>query len=216
MNGSTWLLYVVAVVVLTITPGPTVLMCVSNAVQFGPRRAMWSVLGSTTAIVSIMGLSALGLGAVLAASDALFTALKWLGAGYLAWLGLTALFARSAADLRVADGNAAAAGGPRASRRQLLLQGLFVGASNPKALLFFSALFPQFLDPALPQGPQFLVLCATFVCFEVLWLTLYALLATRAKSWLQAPRRALGFQRLTGAVFLLAAGAVALSRRPAA
>jgi threonine/homoserine/homoserine lactone efflux protein len=211
MIWSAWLLYVVAVVVLTVTPGPTVLMCVSNAVQFGPRRAMWSVLGSTTSIVSIMGLSALGLGAVLAASDLLFTALKWIGAGYLAWLGLSALFTRSAAALQVADADAG-----RASRRQLLLQGLFVGASNPKALLFFSALFPQFLDPALPQGPQFLVLCATFVFFELLWLTLYALLATRAKTWLQVPRRALGFQRLTGAVFLLAAGAVALSRRPAA
>jgi threonine/homoserine/homoserine lactone efflux protein len=211
MVWSTWWLYVVAVVVLTVTPGPTVLMCVSNAVQFGPRRAMWSVLGSTTAIVSIMGLSALGLGAVLAASDVLFTALKWLGAGYLAWLGLSALLTRSAAALQVADADAR-----RASRRQLLLQGLFVGASNPKALLFFSALFPQFLDPGLPQAPQFLVLCATFVFFELLWLTLYALLATRAKAWLQAPRRAVGFQRLTGAVFLLAAGAVALSRRPAA
>ena len=202
---STWLLYVAAVFVLTVTPGPSVLMCVSTAVNLGPRKALITSLGSTSAIVGLMTLSALGLGALLAASETLFTALKWTGAAYLAYLGVRALLA-PASDIQVAGG--AVAGG-----RRLFAQGFLVGLSNPKALLFFGALFPQFLNPAAPQLPQFLVLGATFVFFELGWLTVYALTAARALRWLQQPRRARQFNRLTGAVFLLAAGLLATSKR---
>lgn len=202
---STWLLYVAAVFVLTVTPGPSVLMCVSTAVNLGPRKALITSLGSTSAIVGLMALSALGLGALLAASETLFTALKWAGAAYLAYLGVRALLA-PASDICVAGG--AVAGG-----RRLFAQGFLVGLSNPKALLFFGALFPQFLNPAAPQLPQFLVLGATFVCFELGWLTVYALSAARAQRWLQQPQRARQFNRLTGAVFLLAAGLLATSKR---
>lgn len=202
---STWLLYVAAVFVLTVTPGPSVLRCVSTAVNLGPRKALITSLGSTSAIVGLMALSALGLGALLAASETLFTALKWAGAAYLAYLGVRALLV-PASDIQVAGG--AVAGG-----RRLFAQGFLVGLSNPKALLFFGALFPQFLNPAAPQLPQFLVLGATFVCFELGWLTVYALSAARAQRWLQQPQRARQFNRLTGAVFLLAAGLLATSKR---
>jgi len=209
MTLSTWLLYVAAVLVLTVTPGPSVLMCISTAVNLGPRKALTAALGSTTAIVGIMALSALGLGTALAASETLFSALKWLGAGYLAFLGIQALRA-PAADIAVA-GSVAPSGTAR-----LLGQGFLVGASNPKALLFFGALFPQFLDPAAAQGPQFAVMGLTFVFFELLWLTVYALTAAKAKRWLQQPRRATQFNRATGVVFLLAAGLLASSKRGAA
>lgn len=202
----TWLLYVAAVFVLTVTPGPSVLMCVSTAVNLGPRKALITSLGSTSAIVGLMTLSALGLGALLAASETLFTALKWAGAAYLAYLGVRALLA-PASDIRVGGGAAAASG------RRLFAQGFLVGLSNPKALLFFGALFPQFLNPAAPQLPQFLLLGATFVCFELGWLTVYAFSAARAQRWLQQPQRARQFNRLTGVVFLLAAGLLATSKR---
>ena len=205
MNLSTWLLYVAAVFVLTVTPGPSVLMCVSTSVNLGARKAFVTSLGSTSAIVGLMALSALGLGTLLAASETWFTALKWAGAAYLAYLGVRALLAPGA-DIRVQGG--AVAGGKR-----LFAQGFLVGLSNPKALLFFGALFPQFLDPAAPQVPQFLVLGATFVFFELGWLMVYALTASRAQGWLQQPQRARQFNRLTGVVFLLAAGLLATSKR---
>jgi threonine/homoserine/homoserine lactone efflux protein len=100
-----------------------------------------------------------------------------------------------------------------ASNIKLLTQGFLVGASNPKALLFFGALFPQFINPSAPQLPQFLILGATFVFFEALWLTIYALSAAKAKRWLQQPRRATLFNRATGIVFLVAAGFLASSKR---
>ena len=205
MNLSTWLLYVAAVFVLTVTPGPSVLMCVSTSVNLGARKAFVTSLGSTSAIVGLMALSALGRGTLLAASETWFTALKWAGAAYLAYLGVRALLAPGA-DIRVQGG--AVAGGKR-----LFAQGFLVGLSNPKAMLFFGALFPQFLDPAAPQVPQFLVLGATFVFFELGWLMVYALTASRAQGWLQQPHRARQFNRLTGAVFLLAAGLLATSKR---
>ena len=83
MPLSTWLLYGAAVLLLTATPGPSVLMCVSTSVNLGTRKALVVALGSTTAIVGIRVLSALGLGAALAASETLFAALKWLGVAYL-------------------------------------------------------------------------------------------------------------------------------------
>lgn len=210
MNLSTWLLYVAAVLVLTMTPGPSVLMCVSTSVKLGARKALVVSLGSTSAIVGIMCLSMLGLGAVLAASETLFSVLKWAGAAYLAYLGITALFFSKATEIELSDGSTVV---EAASNRKIFGQGLLVGASNPKALLFFGALFPQFIDPAAAQGPQLLVLGLTFVFFEMLWLTIYALTAAKAKRWLAQPKRARMFNRATGVVFLAAAGLLATSRR---
>jgi threonine/homoserine/homoserine lactone efflux protein len=206
MTLSTWLLYVAAVFVLTVTPGPTVLMCISTAINLGPRKALVATIGSTTAIVGIMALSALGLGAALAASETLFTALKWLGAAYLVYLGVTSLLSKTTEISVTGDVKPT-------SNLNLLTRGLLIGASNPKALLFFGALFPQFINPGAPQGPQFLLLGATFVFFEALWLTIYALSAAKAKNWLQQPRRATLFNRATGVVFLVAAGFLATSKR---
>lgn len=208
MTLTTWLLYCAAVLVLTITPGPSVLMCIATSVNHGPRRALVAAAGSTTAIVGLMTLSALGLGATLAASEALFNTLKWLGAAYLGYLGLMSLLSKQD-EIRVGDA-------PQASGVQRFFrQGLMVGASNPKALLFFGAFFPQFIDPAAAWLPQFLILGATFIAFEMGWLTVYALCAAQAKRWLQQPRRARLFNRVTGVVFLVAAGLLATSRRQA-
>jgi threonine/homoserine/homoserine lactone efflux protein len=208
MTLSTWLLYVAAVLVLTVTPGPSVLMCISTSVQHGPRLALVASLGSTTAIACIMLLSMLGLGTVLAASEVLFTALKWLGAGYLAYLGVISLLSK-ASSLTVPHASL-----PQVSARALYGRGVLVGASNPKALLFFGALFPQFINPSAPQLGQFLVLGLTFIGFELFWLSVYAFTAARARQWLQRPRRAMLFNRVTGVVFLLAAGMLATTKRP--
>jgi threonine/homoserine/homoserine lactone efflux protein len=209
MTISTWLLYVAAVFVLTVTPGPSVLMCISTSVNLGARKALLAALGSTTAIVGIMTLSALGLGAILTASDTLFTALKWLGAAYLAYLGITSLLSKTSEISMVGGGI------NEKTNVSIYSKGFLVGASNPKALLFFGALFPQFINPNAAQLSQFLILGVTFIFFELGWLMIYALTASKAKVWLQQPRRATMFNRATGVVFLLAAGLLATSKRSA-
>ncbi|GAA4019912.1 LysE family translocator [Actimicrobium antarcticum] len=209
MTIQAWLLYFAAVCVLVATPGPAVLMCVTNAVQFGVRRALISALGSLTAVCIVMTISAVGLGAALATSESVFTAIKWFGVVYLIWLGLKTFRSRqSSFEFTTGTGQPATK-----SSLGLYLQGFLVGASNPKALLFFTAFFPQFLNPDLPRLPQFLILGATFVCCELFGLMTYAHCAARIAPWLRAPGRARRFNRVTGAAFIGAGALLATVNR---
>jgi threonine/homoserine/homoserine lactone efflux protein len=173
MTLTTYLLYVAAVALLIATPGPTMLMCMTNALNHGPRRAMTSVAGSVTAVLVVMTLSATGLGALLAASETAFTTAKLVGAAYLIWLGIKTF--RSETSAVEVDGTQDSS----ASGRWFYWQGLLVGASNPKAVLFFAAFFPQFLNPAAPMVPQFAILALTFMAFEFTVLMTCALSVSR-------------------------------------
>lgn len=210
MTLDAWLLYAAAVLMLALTPGPAVLMCVTNGVNHGARRTLLSALGSITAVLGIMACSAIGLGAVLAASETLFHAIKWVGAAYLVWMGITTF--RSAASGFDVPERAASSGGGRA----LYVQGLLVGASNPKALLFFTAFFPQFIDPLAPRLPQFTAMGATFVVLELSCLMLYATFAARLAPWLREQGRARVFNRVSGATFVGAGLLLATVRRAGA
>ena len=209
MTLSTYLLYVAAVALLIATPGPTMLMCMTNALNHGPRRAMTSVAGSVTAVLVVMTLSAMGLGALLAASETAFTTAKLIGAAYLIWLGIKT-FRSEASALVAAD---AQEGGP--SRRSFYLQGLLVGASNPKAVLFFAAFFPQFLNPAAPMVPQFAILALTFMAFEFTVLTTCALSVSRLAPMLRKSGPVRWINRICGGLFTLMGGLLLLTRRSA-
>lgn len=217
MPLHTWLLYALAVLVLTVTPGPTVLMCVTNGVNHGAKRAFFSAIGSITAAVGIMACSALGVGAVMAASGELFSVIKWFGVGYLLYIGVsTVLSTTSSFELPAGDAagvRPASKALTQVTRLSLYVKGLLVGISNPKALLFFTAFFPQFIDPAAPKLPQFLILMATFVCFELFWLMFYASFAARLAPWLRVQGRAKVFNRVSGAIFIVASALLATVKR---
>ncbi len=206
MTLSTYLLYLAAVALLILSPGPTMLMCVTNALNHGPRRAMTAVAGSVTAVLGVMILSALGLGALLAASDTAFTVAKVVGAAYLIWLGIKTF--RSAASPLQLSGTSA----PQKTK-SFYLQGFLVGASNPKALLFFAAFFPQFLNPAVPMLPQFAVLALTFVAFEFAVLTACALGVSRLVPLLQSTAPVRWINRICGGLFTLMGVALLFTRR---
>jgi threonine/homoserine/homoserine lactone efflux protein len=196
MTLSTYLLYLAAVALLVLTPGPTMLMSMTNAIAHGAPKAMASASGSITAALGMILLSSLGLGAVLAASDTAFWVLKLLGGAYLIYLGVkTFCSTASSFDLPAAS---ASSGMPL---RKLYLQGVLVGASNPKALLFFAAFFPQFVDATQAWAPQFAILALTFVAFELTTLTLCTLFAARLAPWLRQAGRAKLFNRLSGSLF---------------
>jgi threonine/homoserine/homoserine lactone efflux protein len=203
MTLATYLLYVAAVALLIVTPGPTMLMCLTNAVNHGPRSAMTSVAGAATALLAVMALSAAGLGALLTASEAAFTLLKVLGAAYLIWLGVRTF--RSDAVLAV--------GAATPPRRSFYLQGLLVGASNPKAVLFFAAFFPQFLDPGRPVAPQFAILALTFMVLEFTVLTLCAAGVGRLVPLLTSSNTVRWINRVCGSLLALMGGALLLTRR---
>lgn len=203
MTLATYLLYLAAVALLIVTPGPTMLMCMTNSINHGSRKAMTSVAGSVTAVLGVMLLSAMGLGALLAASETGFTTAKVVGAAYLVWLGIKTF--RSDVVLHVGDA------APRT--RSFFLQGLLVGASNPKAVLFFAAFFPQFLDPRSPIAPQFAILALTFVALEFTVLTACALGVARLMPLLRSAKPVRWINRICGGMFALLGGLLLLTRR---
>jgi threonine/homoserine/homoserine lactone efflux protein len=217
MTLATYLLYLAAVALLVLSPGPTMLMCMTNALNHGPRRAMTSVAGAVTAILGIMLLSAMGLGALLATSETAFTTAKVIGAAYLIWLGVKTF--RSGAAVQI-DGQTDAAGDASKTTapaaRSFYWQGLLVGASNPKAILFFAAFFPQFLNPAAPIAPQFAILALTFMAIEFTVLTLCALSVARLAPMLRSARPVRWINRICGGLFTLMGGLLLLTTRRAA
>lgn len=195
MSFEAWLAFCLTETVLSFTPGPAVLFVVSVALARGSRPGLAAALGILAANALYFALSATGIAALILASGRLFTALKWIGAGYLVWLGLRMLFARGAA---------AAAPTPERVQRAFA-RGLVVQGANPKALVFFVALLPQFIDARAPVGPQLLLLGVSSVLIEFCVLALYVVFAVRARR-LAGARLAGPLERVGGG-FLVAAGA---------
>ncbi len=176
MTLKTWLLFLGMETALSLSPGPAVFYTVSQGVRGGLRRTLPAAAGILTANGIYFALSATSLGALIAASARFFTIAKWIGAAYLIYLGLRAL--RSANSMH----SVALEGDPA---EQQLRRGVYWGAltlqlANPKALLFFLALLPQFIDPAIAVVPQMSILAATSMVPEFCILTGYGWLAHRA------------------------------------
>lgn len=206
MTLSTYLLYLAAVALLCVTPGPTMLMCVTNALNHGTPRALASVSGALVASFFVMGLSALGMGAVLAASETAFTVLKSAGAAYLVWLGIRTFRSGS-----VSPGTEAT----EKRTHSFFVQGLLVGGSNPKAILFFAAFFPQFIDPAAAFWPQFLLLSLTFIVFDFLVMLAASLGVGRIAPWLKQTFVVRWINRVCGGLFALMGALLLFARRQA-
>jgi homoserine/homoserine lactone efflux protein len=204
MTLQVWIAFVVLETVLCFTPGPAVLFVVSMSLSRGTRAGLggaWGIVGCNTFYFL---LSALGVAAVILASGRLFTALKWIGAAYLVWLGLKMLWSRAAGTVVEADPQARS---PLAA----LVRGFGVQAANPKALAFFVALLPQFIDAHASVPAQVAILALTSVVIEFGVLASYVWLSVRAGAY-AGDRWTAWLQRVSGG-FLVAAGArLALTR----
>lgn len=212
MTRDTLVLYTLAALALAVTPGPTMLLALANGIAGGMRRASWGIAGASLGSSLVIATVALGLGSLLAASPWLFNAIRICGIAYLVWLGLK-LWRSEAPDLRAAL--AATPAGTAVQGRIALLKSLAVALSNPKSLLFFAAFLPQFVDTALPQGPQYLVLGALFVSIDTCVMLGYAAAGTQALRWLS--RRSLrALNRGCAAGMWLLAATLAVWRRPGA
>ena len=183
MALETWLIYLVAAIGLSLTPGPNGLLCLTHGVRFGLARTVYTVLGGILGFMGLIALSMAGMGALLAASEQAFTVAKWLGAAYLVYLGIRTWRA---------DGETAA--------WRLFSQGFLVATSNPKALIFFAAFLPQFIDPEGSWLLQFAILGGTFGIVEFVYELVLAGTAQRIAPWLGANGRT--FNRLAGATFV--------------
>lgn len=200
MHLSNWLLFCSVALLVTFSPGPAVLLAISNAIAVGPRRAMISSMGNGFGLFIISGVAMAGMGVVLATSATAFMLLKLAGALYLVFLGIKQW--RSKTSVVAAAPVVQGAANPN-SFWKLFRQGLTVALTNPKAILFFSALFPQFITPGEPVAIQFTVLTTSFVACAMLAHLFYANLARLLKTQLATPGRAKLFNRITGGAFVL-------------
>jgi homoserine/homoserine lactone efflux protein len=204
VNWDTYWLYVLAEAALSLSPGPAVMLVIACGLTYGARKSVHATLGILSANAIYFAISATALGALLVASQAFFFAVKWLGAAYLVYIGLSALFGRPSPLTVTRDDRTG--GAPRA----LYLSGLTLQLANPKTLVFFASILPQFVDPRLPVGPQMAWLAAGSIVPEFFILGGYGYLASRAARLTGDPRFALLTERVAG-VLVLGAAALVLS-----
>jgi threonine/homoserine/homoserine lactone efflux protein len=199
MTLTTWLLYSAVALATALSPGPAVLLAISNSLTLGARRALICSSGNVLGVFIVSGTAMAGLGLLLKSSATLFLLLKVCGALYLIYLGLRQW--KSRANLFVQTTTAAAP--VMQTPRQLFLRGTLVSITNPKSILFFTALFPQFMRADQAVAEQFLVLTATFATCTVLSHLSYVLLARSLKGWFTTDWRARLFNRVCGGAFML-------------
>ena len=179
MTFQTWSIYVATVLALMSTPGPSQLLMLSNTPRNGFKRGIATAFGDLTANSLQMLAAGLGLGAIIASSASSLRTIKWIGVSYLLYLGIKMIRNAGADDINNDNG------GREENLSTLWTQGFLTSAANPKAVVFFAALFPQFIDPALPLANQLLILSVTYLVLDGVFLSLYGISA----SWLVSKLR---------------------------
>ena len=206
MNWTSWWLYVTTESVLCLIPGPAVLFVLSSALKSGARKSIASNAGILAANLVYFALSATGVGALIIAYYQLFFAIKWIGAAYLIFLGLRSIFGKAEVLPKETI---------PVDRHPLRLfsNGFVLQMSNPKAIMFFSALLPQFIDPHASIAMQILILGATTTVIEFVILLGYGVAAGQASSFARQPRYAAWTNRVAGGLLIGAgAGLASLNR----
>lgn len=201
-----WIFALVAFLIM-VSPGPAVVLAITNGILHGPRGALYAVLGNMSGFVFLSSISVAGVGAIMATTPLLYDILKWCGALYLVYLGV-GHWRSKMERLGVRDQIDQV---KSLSPQQLYRHGLLVTLSNPKAIVFVTALLPQFIDRQNPVISQFVILLLTMLVMQLLVLNGYAFLASRIRDWLNAPGRMKAFQRIIGVIFISFGVTLALS-----
>ena len=203
-SSSQWVAFLVASILFIQVPGPSLLFTIGRALTVGRREALLSVVGNAIGVTAQVGLVAVGLGAVVAASATAYTAIKLLGAGYVVWLGVQAIRHRSDARRAMADATPVRRGHP-------VRIGFTVGATNPKTIVFFVAFLPQFIDPTGPIALQTMVLGLVFGLMAMASDSMWALAAGTARTWFATKPTRLDTLSATVGTMMIGLGATMLT-----
>lgn len=202
MNNALWISFIGTVSLLALTPGPSVLLVVANSLKHGPKKTIGTILGDLSANLIQITLASIGIASIIHASGMLFQVMKWLGVCYLIYMGVK----RITLNKSTADINTQKAKG---SFLKLYGEGFLMSALNPKAIIFFAALFPLFIDISLPFIHQVALLAITFLVLDGLSLLSYAFLAVYLSKYLQNTKKMSIQNKIIGLLLIL--GAVLLS-----
>lgn len=215
MTFTLWLAYVAMAALNILSPGPAILLAISNRIRFGIQSVYFSSLGNAVGLFVLAGCATLGLGSIVKESVMLFTIVKIIGAAYLIYLGIkrwqskTNIFKTNSETTESAAEIVGAMG-----RATFFRGGLALAVTNPKPLLFFAALYPQFLDFHAPVAPQFLIMTFTFMAISFASLLTYASLARRAVSCFSRDDHARYFNKGSGAAFVFLGVGMLFLKRP--
>ncbi len=206
MDFSVWLTYVLATIILCVSPGPGAFSSISSGLHHGLRLGIWNAVGMQAASLVVLVVVAIGLGGILLASESLFNAVKWLGVAYLVYLGIVTWRAPARGFVDAGDAD-------RATPRALFARGFLVNITNPKGIIFFAAVLPQFIDVARPQAAQYAILAATTFAVDLAVMGCYTALAARVLRVMRDPSRLRWVNRALGGGFVAAGLALASFRR---
>lgn len=233
MDLQTWLVYLLATTGLSLSPGPNSLLALTHGALYGWRRTLLTIAGGAVGFVVLIGLSLFGISALLKTSALWLVALKWVGGGYLVWLGVQVwrsppVGAGLGADLGASlgsdpgSGQASGLGSDSGSGAEtargiaaaplaagaMAWQGALAALTNPKGVLFFAAFLPQFIDPTRSAWGQFAVMAGTFAVIESITEIVIAATAARVRPWLH--RTGDRFNQVCGGLFIVIGAALPL------
>nr|WP_319395454.1 LysE family translocator [uncultured Desulfobacter sp.] len=198
MTVQLWIMYLTFVFAATATPGPAVLFITTNSLLYGWKKTIFAALGNIIGLFCLGVIAITGLGAILKMSVLVYGIIKYLGASYLIYLGLKLIFQKHTAS-EICDEFSKK---KSISSQKLFYQAFLVAVSNPKAIVFLTALFPQFINHQRELYPQFAALIAILMIFSFLFLLLYSMIADRAKGWISKPGRIKIINRISGSLFV--------------
>lgn len=196
MSAEHLTLFITLTFFVSLSPGPVMLACMTYGGQVGVTRTLFAMAGASAGNLLLIGLSAIGASLLLKQHPWLFQALQWCGAAWLIWLGVQT-FLRRPETIQAEKMDALSA-------KRLWWQAFVIALSNPKGLLYFGALFPQFLRPEQALLPQYFILVPVFLVIDLAWMLIYAKSGSAIMRWIKNPRHQRGFNRVTGSLLALA------------
>ena len=205
MDLSVWLTYLVATIILSVSPGPGVFSSLSSGLNHGFRMGAWNGVGMQAANFVLICAVSVGLGAMLLASETLFTAVKWIGVAYLVYLGIVTWRSPPRAFTQEKDGLHTA--------KDIFLKGFLVNITNPKGIIFYAAILPQFIDVQRPQAMQYAIFALTTLVVDIVVMAGYTAVASRVLAVMRDPARLRWVNRTLGGAFVAAGLALATFRR---
>jgi homoserine/homoserine lactone efflux protein len=208
MTLATWITFFLACWAISLSPGPGAIAAMSAGLNYGFRRGYFMVFGLVLGIWTLLGIVVAGLGAIIAASNTAFTVLKFLGAAYLVWIGIS--------QWRASDKPlVAATEAPILTRKQLIMRGWAINATNPKGVVFMAAVVPNFIDLSHPLIPQYLIIMMSLSLTDLVVMGGYVALASRVLRALNEAHHVRIMNRCFGGLFVVAGTLLATFRRAA-
>jgi homoserine/homoserine lactone efflux protein len=195
MNFNLWLSFVGTVLIIGITPGPSVLLATANSMNHGARKTIGTILGDLSANTLQIILSSIGLASIIITSGEVFGLIKWLGVAYLIYMGIMKIVSNP----KVSEFKKVTR---EKSFLKLYSEGFFMSAANPKAIVFFAALFPLFIEPYLAFVPQVVILGSTYLAIDGICLLVYVNFASRLKTYLEDKEKIHLQNRIIGALLI--------------